>query len=305
MGEFITENTKERRKFWVSEISKLSGRFGTDAERLESELINEIKADGTDAILDHLRVCGNIPEIYKRDSSEEKLYSKYTDILIAHTLENLGVKSFVIRERSDTADVEGIISDYSFIADAKAFRLSRTAKNQKDFKIQAMDNWKRGKHYAVVVCPIHQLPNKASQIYYQATMRNVCVFSYSHFCLLVQFARLEGNKRAQELLLKVFDLVPVLMLSKSAVNYWLPINKLMIDFSENILPIWKEEKIASGESLAFGKEEAITFLSQERERIMRLSHEEAIKELIKADKIESKIKTIKAITENKLFAIAE
>ena len=28
---------------------------------------------------------------------------------------------------------------YSLVADAKAFRLSRTAKNQKDFKVQAMD----------------------------------------------------------------------------------------------------------------------------------------------------------------------
>ncbi len=58
--------------------------------------------------------------------------------------------------------------DYSFVADAKAFRLSRTAKNQKDFKVQAMDDWKHSKTYAMVVCPVYQLLTRTSQIYQQA-----------------------------------------------------------------------------------------------------------------------------------------
>ncbi len=74
---------------------------------------------------------------------------------------------------------------YSFVADAKVFRLSRTAKNQKDFKIQAMDNWKFGKPFAMVVCPLYQIPSKNSQIYQQASARNVCIFSYSHLAVLV------------------------------------------------------------------------------------------------------------------------
>jgi hypothetical protein len=57
----------------------------------------------------------------------------------------------------------GILVLTSAIADAKAFRLSRTAKNQKDFKIQAMDSWKRGKPFAMVVCPIYH-KNKTVRI---------------------------------------------------------------------------------------------------------------------------------------------
>ena len=35
------------------------------------------------AVLDHLRLCAAIPESYGHDSSEEKLYSKYTDAVIS------------------------------------------------------------------------------------------------------------------------------------------------------------------------------------------------------------------------------
>ena len=39
-----------------------------------------LRGDGTQALLDHLRLCTAIPESYELDSSEEKLYSTYTDI---------------------------------------------------------------------------------------------------------------------------------------------------------------------------------------------------------------------------------
>ena len=95
------------------------------------------------------------------------------------------MKSHVLTERADAADVEVVSNEFSFVADAKVFRLSRTAKNQKDFKIAAMNGWKRGKPYAMVVCPLYQLPTRSSQIYHQAGSLNVCIFSYSHLATLV------------------------------------------------------------------------------------------------------------------------
>jgi len=47
----------------------------------------------------------------------------------------------------------------------------------------------------------------------------------------------------------------------------------------------------------------LTFLAQEREKIMRMSHQEALKELIKVHKIESKIKIINEVSDNNLFTI--
>ena len=293
----------ESRQYWIAEIQKLSGNFGNDSDRLENELEQEIKEHGLDSLINHLRLCGNIPECYGHDTSEEKLYSKYTDILLSSAYKYLGFKSLVLRERADAADVEVFAGNYSFVADAKAFRLSRTAKNQKDFKVQAMDSWKRGKPYAMIVCPIYQLPNSSSQIYQQATTRNVCVFTYSHLSLLLSFAEYHGKDKAQKLLEKIFTVIPALNPSKSATDYWLAINKTILSYSKTIEKLWNTEKLAAIESIALAKDEALSFLAQEREKIMQMSHQEALKELIKMHKIDNRIKTIQSLSDNGLFSI--
>ncbi len=303
MSNIITPKAILTRQYWVEEIRKLSGNFGNDTDKLEKELGVEIKRNGVSSLIDHLRLCGNIPESYGRDTSEEKLYSKYTDCLLSLAYSALGLKSFVLKERADAADVEVFADDYSFVADAKAFRLSRTAKNQKDFKVQAMNSWKRGKSYAMVVCPIYQLPNSSSQIYQQATTLNVCIFTYSHLALLLAYSEKEGQAKAQQLLKKIFETVNALNPSKNAIDYWLAVNKTILSFSQAVEPLWSIEKGVATESIAISKEEALTFLAQERAKIMRMNHEEALKELIKVHKIESRIKTIRAISDNGLFAL--
>ena len=303
MKKIIADKAIKNRQYWIEEIRKLSGNFGDDSDKLEKELEAEIKKNGISSLIDHLRLCGNIPESYGHDTSEEKLYSKYTDCLLSLAYSSLGLKSLVLKERADAADVEAFAKDYSFVADAKAFRLSRTAKNQKDFKVQAMHGWKRGKPYAMVVCPIYQLPTSSSQIYQQATTQNVCIFTYSHLALLLSYSQVEGLAKAQQLLKKIFETIKALNPSKNATDYWLAVNKIILSFSKKIQPIWDIEKGVATESISIAKEEALTFLAQEREKIMRMSHKEALKELIKVHKIESRIKTINAITDNGLFTL--
>ena len=303
MTKIISKEAVKRRQYWVEEIRKLSGNFGDDYERLASELTEEVNQGGIKVLIDHLRLCGSIPESYNHDSSEEKLYSKYTDCLLSLTYKAIGLKSIVIKERADVADVEAFGEGYSFVADAKAFRLSRTAKNQKDFKVQAMHRWKHGKSNAMVVCPIYQLPKSQSQIYESATSSDVCIFTYSHLALLLSYSEIEGNKKAQELLYKIFKIVPMLSVSKNATDYWLGINKTLLEFSPKIETLWQNEKLASLESITIAKEEDLTYLAKQRENIMRMSHDEALNELIKINKIDSKIKIINGIKDNGIFAI--
>jgi type II restriction enzyme len=303
MKKIISDVALVRRAYWVGELRKLSGDFGGDSNRLEKELSKEIEAQGVSALIDHLRLCGDIPESYAHDSSEEKLYSKYTDALLSEAFRAIGMKSLILKERADAADVEAFAKAYSFVADAKAFRLSRTAKNQKDFKVQAMDRWKRGKPYAMVVSPIYQLPTKSSQIYEQASTRNVCLFTYSHLAVLVAFSSLEGTAKTEKLLHKVFQTIPALNPSKDASAYWLAVNGAMLSFSKKIEALWKIEKQAALESIVAAKEEALTFLAQERESIMRMSHDEALRELVRVHKIESRINVIKSLTDNDIFGI--
>lgn len=303
MPDIISSAAITRRRYWISEIKKLSGDFVDDTDKMEKELSNEINKEGFPTLIDHLRLCGSIPEEYGHDSSEEKLYSKYTDNLLSISYQKIGLKSIVLSERADAADVEAYAKEFNFVADAKAFRLSRTAKNQKDFKVQAMDGWKKGKPYAMVVCPIYQLPNSSSQIYQQATSRNVCIFTYSHLALLVKYASVKGNKKAIELLAQIFESIPQLNPTKSAQDYWITINRTILNFDEIMEKIWAEEKNASIESIKIAKEESLIYLASVREKIMMMDRKEAIKELIKAIKLDNKIKVIQSISDNGIFGI--
>lgn len=301
--EIITQNQIKQRNYWIEEISRLSGNFGVDAEKVESEINVEIAKYGVESILGHLRLCGAIPERYGHDTSEEKLYSKYTDVVIHEAFSAIGFKSVILKTRSDVADVECVAHDFSFVADAKAFRLSRTAKNQKDFKVQAMDGWKHGKHYAMVVCPVYQLPSRQSQIYQQAAHRAVCVCTYSHLSVIVRFAELTSRKKAIELLKNIFLTVDSMNPSKDAVAYWQAINRAMLNFNGRIKNLWKDEKIASLESVSISRKEALEFFAAERERVMRMSKDQAIAEIIRSRKIDGKIRAVQSVCDNGLFGM--
>lgn len=303
MNKILTKEDIICRKYWINEIKNLSGSFGNDTEKMQSELKKEISDFGIDRLLTHIRLCGNIPEEYSHDSSEEKLYSKYTDTILAYAFEAIGIKSLVLTERADAADVESFAKDFSFVSDAKTFRLSRTAKNQKDFKVKSMDGWKKGKNHAMVVCPIYQLPTKNSQIYQDSSLSNVCIFTYSHLSLLVNYANKYGKEGGEELLKKIFLSIESMNPSKSSLFYWQNINGIILSHSKEMSELWRLEKIISNESLLIAKEIDLEFLASERERFMRMSHTEAVKELIKVSKLESKINIINSVSDNGLFNV--
>lgn len=300
----INQAAVERRNYWIEEIVRLSGNFGADSTRVHEELTDEIRQSGHGAILDHLRLCGAIPESYEHDSSEEKLYSKYTDSLLSCAFNHIGLRSLVLAERADAADVEAATDEYSFVADAKVFRLSRTAKNQKDFKVQAMDGWKRGRPFAMIVSPLYQLPARSSQIYEQAARRNVCVFSYAHLSVLVGFAEEAGPAHSMKLLNNIFEMVGAMNPSKSAVDYWQAINRTMLNYCSAVSGLWQIEKQANYDALIVAKEHALEVLSKERDEILRMTRDAAIQRLIYDRRINSKIATISTVSDNNLLSAA-
>ena len=143
--------------------------FQEAGNRLEKVIFNCSKKDFMPLITE----IGTIPECIGHDSTEEKLYSKVPDIILAKCFHELGLKAIVLQERSNSADIEAksIYHDYSLVGDAKSFRLSRTAKNQKDFKVESMDHWRGDHDYSVLVCPYFQYPKTVSQIYGQALFK--------------------------------------------------------------------------------------------------------------------------------------
>ena len=299
----ISVEAIKRRQFWVSEIVRISGNFGEDSTRVERELVDEISLAGPSAILDHLRLCGAIPESYGHDTSEEKLYSKYTDAVLALAFRSMGLASLVLTERADVADVEVWGPKWSFVADAKVFRVSRTAKNQKDFKVVSMNSWKRGKSYAIVAAPLYQMPTRTSQIYEQAISHDVCILSLPHVAVLVSFAMRVGFAEAQELLGNVLQSVKLLNPSKDAIAYWSSINRSFLNYHDVIPELWSLEKLANLESISVAKEEGLTYLTRLREEIMSLSHSEAVKRLIHIYKIEGRIQKIMGVRDTGILSI--
>ena len=292
---------QNRRKNWISELAKFNGSFRDDSIKMIKKLRADIRRDGIEALADHLRLCGAVPESYGHDSTAEKLYSKYTDAIISESFTAIGLRSAVIKARADTADVQARGGGYSLVADAKAFRLSRTAKNQKDFKIQAMDGWRKGLDYAVVVCPIYQLPSRTSQIYQQAIARNVCILSYSHLAALVGVSVRRGRHAATEGLQSVLESVSLMHPSKSAVDYWLGINRSLMSALGGDVDLWTAEKMASLTALDIAKLEALAFLREERDRLLGLSHEQALEELIRAIGLGSRIAQVQRIDHGRLL----
>lgn len=153
-----------------------------------NEMGNYILQLPRDGFLNVLIHIGIIPESIEHDSTAEKLFSKVSDIVLSRAFREIGLKSDVLTERADSADViaKSTIHDYDLVADAKAFRLSRTAKNQKDFKVEALSNWKKDSNYAILTSPYFQYPSISSQIYAQALNKNVCLLSWEHLIFLIQ-----------------------------------------------------------------------------------------------------------------------
>ena len=166
-----------------------------------------------------------------------------------------------------------------------------------------MDGWKHGKPYAMIVCPVYQLPSRTSQIYQQAGTRSVCIGTYTHLAVLARYAEVTNRSKAMELVHEVFISVEAMNPSKDANAYWQIVNRRMLNFDKKIASIWKDEKRASIESILISREEALEFLASERERIMKLSKAEAIRAVLKSSKIENKIKAIKSVSDNGLFGV--
>ena len=139
-------------------------------------------------LVDVISNIGVIPESVGHDSTEEKFYAKVSDIVLSRCFSELGLKTRVLTERADAADVyaESFYHGYSLVGDAKIFRLSRTAKNQKDFKVAGLNSWRRDANYAVLCSPWYQYPTRISQVYKEALDLNVSLFSWEYLIYLVK-----------------------------------------------------------------------------------------------------------------------
>ena len=258
--------------------------FQARGDRLTS-LINSLPESD---ILDHLDHAGIIPEACSHDSTEEKLYAKYCDALLARSLALLGMDTGVIQERADSADVTACLDGYSVVGDAKAFRLSRTAKNQKDFKVESLNSWRKGAEYATLCSPLYQYPSANSQIYLQASTYNVTLFSYTHLAFLIRHKPQDTSS-----IRDLWNVSKTIIPSKNAVAYWNAVDTCVVTISNTQPQDWNREQQQMQQRLPGLGNEQIVFWEEEKKKIQQLPHDEAVRELVKALKIDGKIKAIR------------
>jgi type II restriction enzyme len=165
----------------VSLISSPSNDERLDFTARANRLKVAVDALTVEDVLEHLAYAGVIPESFGDDSSEEMLYAKYCNALLARALRELGPKA-----RADAADVLANGDDYSLVGDAKAFRLSRRPKHKQDFNVEALNRRRKGARFACFVCPLYQYPSKGSQIYELAAECNVVLLSYTHMAFMIK-----------------------------------------------------------------------------------------------------------------------
>lgn len=246
------------------------------------QLENYVATISKKKLIENIIDVGILPEMFDHDSSEEKIWAKLSDIFLAKSLSYLGVQSEVLGARGNSADVLGRTKEYTLVADAKTFRLSRTAKNQKDFKVNALDSWRQTNNYALLVAPLAQYPSRKSQIYSQAVVKNVTLLSYTHLHFLLDFHNRNSFKSVLETgkaLAKNSNFK-----SQDAVQYWEAIdNSVAQSVNQPIEKIKKYRNLEIQKNKQIGQE-GINYWNEKIKSFQKLSKEQAISLLIKSEK---------------------
>ena len=275
------------------EINNCSSmNFVAATRRLQAIIFNLSKA----SIVELITEIGTIPEDIGHDSTEEKLYTKVSDILLAKSLIELNLEAEVLTQRADCADViaQSHYHPYSLVGDAKAFRLSRTAKNAKDYKVNSMDKWRGDREYSVLVCPYFQYPKNTSQIYKEALEENVALFSWEYIYILLKQGVKESPTVNFSTLWNQSEIISKnITIENSKANFLDTQNKHIADFLHISLDTFYQYFQQVKNILEKRGMTEILYYENEIERVKLLNREEAIEELLKSMKLDSKIATIK------------
>lgn len=282
--------TFEELKIELSDCSSLS--FPDATQRLQ-ERIYALDRAHTIQLVSQI---GSIPEDIGHDSTEEKLYAKVSDILLAKSLIEMNLEATVLTQRADCADVvaQSHYHRYSLVGDAKAFRLSRTARNAKDYKVNSMAIWKGDSEYAVLVCPYFQYPKSNSQIYKEALSGNIALFSWEYLYILLKEGIRESSSVNLSALWNQSGIISKTTTVSNSKSCFLNQQNQNISKILKITPEKFYEYFNSVKELIVERGNTeIQYYEQEIERLKQLNREEAIAELLRNLKLESKIATIR------------
>lgn len=271
----------------------MTRKFAEASEEIK-RYVNELDRQ---TVIDIVKEIGTIPECIEASSSSEKLFSKASDCILARCFSELGMPSIAVNERGNSADIIArSLHGYTLVADAKTFRLSRTAKNQKDFKIDTLSNWRGSEHdFALLVAPYFQYPNTISQIYSSALDKQVCLLSWEHILFLLENNVMESDALSLEAIWNA----PVRLARDTRIAYadrmncqFPYINQMLCDRISVPIQRFNEQLDVCKDIIRNRGNYEIDYLNSEKEAITTLTRDEAIAELLKSKKVLERISTI-------------
>lgn len=276
-------------------LSLIENLTNQEFKQATNSLISFIYKLNRNEVIELVRFIGILPEAIKPSSTQEKLFSKAGDIVLAKAFQLLNLNSKPLEQRGNAGDVIALSKEFNYglVADAKSFRLSRTAKNQKDFKVKALSEWREDKDYAVLTAPFFQYPTTKSQIFKQSLDENVLLFSWEHLAILLQLDLEETNIFSFEQLWNF----PKKQSKKTSVSD--AENNFMRDFNKYFMDLFKIDKDTLNQLL----QKEINFIEKRSliekkywkkqiNIIKNFTREEAIEALLKDINMSSKIETI-------------
>ena len=278
----------------INDLSKNNSFL--DATNILAEEVNKLTKE---KVINIVREIGTIPESIEASSTEEKLYSKASDIILARCFVELGLKAKAVSERGNSADIIAeSVHGYTLVADAKTFRMSRTAKNQKDFKISTLSNWRGMEHdFALLVSPYFQYPSTNSQIYSSSLDNSVCLLSWEHILFLLVNNVVENDSLSLE---QIWN-APKRIERDSKIAYadrqnclFPYINKFVCDRISMQLQDFDELLNSCKICISERGDCEIRHIDAEINIIRGFSREKAVAELIKSRKLEERILSIKS-----------
>jgi type II restriction enzyme len=140
--------------------------------------------------------------------------------------------------------------------------LSRTAKNQKDFKVEALNQWRKDADFACLVAPLYQYPNKNSQVYTQATRYKVTLLSYTHLSYLIKNAtKIMSSGKLQ----KLWEVPKSCGVTSKAQVYWKAIDQRMIKLTGTKPKNWQDAVAEEMKRLPQKAKEQIAYWDSEKE----------------------------------------
>lgn len=239
--------------------------------------------------------AGFIPEGYGIDSSEEKVYAKAMDILVAESLTRVGYDSKVADERSNSADVAATLSkgkSHTLVLDAKAFRLSRTALNPKDYKIEALNTWRKDANFACLVAPLAGFPPGNSRLYKEAITFDVTLLTFSHLQFLIghKLPSLDALYRLWDVSAELKKKVPEHPIAE---EYWAALDNVFCEVLGVKLDDWKAARKNYFAAMLEIADEQVAFFEQQKKNVEAMSLEQLIPLAINVMGFDQKIAVIK------------